>query len=98
MGDPVRNRNRSTGGGGGRNPVSARAEAYGARLKAEALRQGYVGRDLADLVGVSESAVSRWFSGEREIAERHRMELARVLDVPLLALFPPMAPTGERVA
>jgi transcriptional regulator with XRE-family HTH domain len=47
---------------------------------------------------VSESAVSRWFSGEREIAERHRMELARVLDVPLLALFPPMAPSGERVA
>jgi transcriptional regulator with XRE-family HTH domain len=80
------------------DPVSARAEAYGARLKAEANRQGYLGRDLADLVGVSESAVSRWLSGEREIAERHRMELARALDVPMFSLFPPMAPSGERVA
>jgi transcriptional regulator with XRE-family HTH domain len=80
------------------DPVSARAEAYGARLKAEASRQGFLGRDLADLIGVSESAVSRWFSGEREIAEAHRQALARVLDVPLLALFPPMSPAGERVA
>jgi transcriptional regulator with XRE-family HTH domain len=47
---------------------------------------------------VSESAVSRWFSGEREISESNRQALAIVLDVPLLALFPPMAPTGERVA
>jgi transcriptional regulator with XRE-family HTH domain len=78
--------------------VSARAEAYGARLKAEAARQGFLGRDLADLVGVSESAVSRWFSGEREIAERHRIALARALDVPIGSLFPPMSDTGERVA
>jgi transcriptional regulator with XRE-family HTH domain len=93
MRDPVETR-----GGGGRSPISARAEAYGARLKAEATRQGFIGRDLAELIGVSESAVSRWFSGEREISESNRQALAIVLDVPLLALFPPMAPTGERVA
>lgn len=79
-------------------PASTRAELYGARLRTEIRRQGFTARDLAELVGVTESAVSRWLSGEREIAERHRLALARVLDVPMLSLFPPMAPSGERVA
>ena len=42
-----------------------------------------------------ESAVSRWFAGTREIDDDHRVAAARVLQIPYLALFPPMHADGE---
>lgn len=75
-----------------------RAELYGARLKAEVERQSKSGRWLADQLGVTESAVSRWFAGSREIGDDHRIAAARALGLPLLALFPPMTAAGELVA
>jgi ribosome-binding protein aMBF1 (putative translation factor) len=85
------------------DPVSARTEAtraeyYGARLRAEAERQGLNGLELARRMGVNESAVSRWYSGERNIAVENQIAAARVLGVPLLSLFPPMTREGELVA
>jgi transcriptional regulator with XRE-family HTH domain len=67
-------------------------------LRAEAERQGLTGQDLADAIGVTESAVSRWYGGEREIARENQIAAARALGVPLLSLFPPMTRDGELVA
>ena len=78
--------------------VSVRAELYGERLRREAGRQGITARELALRIGVTESAVSRWFAGAREIGDDHRIALARELDVPVLALFPIMTAAGELVA
>ena len=77
---------------------STRAELYGARLRGEAERQKMSARELAGKMGVTESAVSRWFAGTREIGDDYRIAAARALGVPLLALFPPMTATGELVA
>jgi transcriptional regulator with XRE-family HTH domain len=49
-------------------------------------------------MGVSDSAVSRWYSGRRGIAIEHQIAAAEALGVPLLSLFPPMTRAGERVA
>jgi transcriptional regulator with XRE-family HTH domain len=76
----------------------SRAELYGARLRSEAERKGITGRELADLIGVTESAVSRWFAGSREIGIDHQIAAARALGVPVLALFPIMTAAGELVA
>jgi transcriptional regulator with XRE-family HTH domain len=78
--------------------VSVRAEFYGRRVRDEAERQKMTARDLAERVGVTESAVSRWFAGTREIGDDHRIAVARALGMPLLALFPPMTAAGELVA
>ena len=78
--------------------LTTRAELYGARLRGEAERQGITGRQLADRMGVTESAVSRWFAGTREISDDYRIAAARALGIPLLALFPPMTAAGELVA
>jgi transcriptional regulator with XRE-family HTH domain len=78
--------------------VSIRAELYGDRLRREAKRQKITARDLAARIGVTESAVSRWFAGSREIGDDHRIAVAQALDVPVLALFPVMTAAGELVA
>jgi transcriptional regulator with XRE-family HTH domain len=77
---------------------TTRAELYGARLRAATERQGITGRELAERLGVTESAVSRWFAGTREIGDDHRIAAARALDLPVLALFPVMTIDGELVA
>ena len=74
-----------------------RAGVYAGRIRAELGRQSLSGRDLARLVGVSEPAVSRWLAGLREISRDHQIAIARALDIPLLALFPPMTEDGELV-
>jgi transcriptional regulator with XRE-family HTH domain len=76
---------------------SDRAAQYGARLRAEAERQGLNGLELARKMGVTESAVSRWYNGERGIAAENQIAAARALGVPLLSLFPPMTRAGELV-
>jgi transcriptional regulator with XRE-family HTH domain len=78
--------------------VSIRAELYGERLRREANRQGVSARDLAARIGVTESAVSRWFAGSREIGDDHRIAVAQALGVPVLAIFPIMTAAGELVA
>lgn len=78
--------------------TSIRAERYGARLRAEAERQGLSGKELAGRIGVTESAVSRWFAGSREISDDYRIAAAQALGVPILALFPTMTAAGELVA
>jgi transcriptional regulator with XRE-family HTH domain len=77
---------------------SARAGVYGARLRAEAERQGLSARELAGRLDVTEGAVSRWYSGDREITRENQIRAARALGVPLLSLFPPMTRAGELVA
>jgi transcriptional regulator with XRE-family HTH domain len=77
---------------------SPRAGIYGSRLRVEAERQGLTARELADRLDVHESAVSRWYSGEREIARENQIAAARALGVRIGELFPPMTRTGKLVA
>ena len=78
--------------------ASIRAELYGERLRQAAKYRGATARDLAERIGVTESAVSRWFAGTREIGDDHRIAIARALGVPVLGLFPVMDAAGELVA
>jgi transcriptional regulator with XRE-family HTH domain len=78
--------------------ASIRAELYGERLRRETKRAGLTARELAEQIGVTESAVSRWLAGSREIGDDHRIALARALGIPVLALFPVMTSAGELVA
>jgi transcriptional regulator with XRE-family HTH domain len=80
------------------SPASLRASLYGARLKAQAEHKGLTARQLAVLMGVTESAVSRWYAGTREMADDHRIAAAKALEVPVLAIFPVMTRDGELVA
>ena len=80
------------------HPSSVRAAIYGARLKAAAERQGVSARQLAEKLGVTESAVSRWYAGAREMTDDYRIAAAQALDVPVLAIFPVMTSAGELVA
>ena len=81
------------------DPVfTTRAQQYGARLRAEAERQGMNARALAEALDVSESAVSRWFAGAREIGYDRRVAAAALLGVSYYALFPTMTADGVPVA
>ena len=83
-----------------RNPASVasrRAALYGERLRYDLDRQGLTARTMAEKIGVTEGAVSRWLSGYREIGEDHRIAVALALGVPVLALFPVMTAAGELV-
>ena len=80
--------------------ATVRAELYGARLKAQAEHKGVTARQLAEMLGVTESAVSRWYAGAREMTDDYRICCAAQAPrrAPARHLSADDSETGELVA
>lgn len=59
-------------------------------------RQGITQKEFAELVGVSQSIVSQWLSGERGIAihTAHRLQKRTKREITVRALFPKLFEAG----
>lgn len=60
----------------------------GANVKAEMARRGVTQTDLADRLGMKQSALSKRLRGVISLNIDELTEIAKVLDVPLSALLP----------
>lgn len=59
-----------------------------ANLKAEMARRGLSQKELAQRIGATEAAVSRWLSGERQPSLRYALAIHRQFpDCPMSYLF-----------
>jgi transcriptional regulator with XRE-family HTH domain len=73
-----------------------RAQRYGRALRDAQRRAELTDQELAERLGVTRSAISRWVHGDREIPMDAQIAAARVLECRVLDLFPPMTSTGRR--
>lgn len=59
----------------------------GNRIKKARKQEGLTQEQLAEVIGVSRSAISRWESGDMEPTIKNLAELARTLDVKAAARY-----------
>ena len=57
-------------------------------LKLFRLRRGVTQKQLADLLGVTETSVQRWETGRWKIPHGRKVDLARILGAPPERIFP----------
>lgn len=67
--------------------IDPRLQALADRLSALVSASDYTAADIARLLDVDKSAVSRWLSGERTPTMKNLMELADLLQVEITALW-----------
>lgn len=67
--------------------IDPRLQALADRIKAAIDVSTYSATEVARLIGVDKSAVSRWISGERTPTMKNLMDLADLLDIEMAELW-----------
>lgn len=61
---------------------------WGRNIREQRQLRSLTQQELADLIGVRQSAVSRWERGIAGPSDYHKLEIARALQAPPRVLFP----------
>ena len=70
---------------------SPSTNTVGKRIRLQRRVRCLTQQQLAESIGVTQSAVARWEADEAEPALRHRKQLAEILDVSISVLFDEVA-------
>lgn len=65
---------------------------WGRNLREQRQVRQLTQQDLADVIGVRQSAVSRWERGRAGPSDYHKIKIAKALHVPPRVLFPLFSP------